>query len=116
MQEVSLLAAFAAGLASFLSPCVLPLVPGYISLVSGASVDDLKAGNEGQLRRKVLIHSLLFILGFSIVFISLGASATWLGQALLSRMSLLYKVAGLLIIVFGLHLTGILKIGLLYRD
>ena len=116
MQEVSLLAAFAAGLASFLSPCVLPLVPGYISLVSGASVDDLKAGNEGQLRRKVLIHSLLFILGFSIVFISLGASATWLGQALLSRMSLLYKVAGLLIIVFGLHMTGVLQIGFLNRD
>src|SRR3990172_3552523 len=116
MQEVSLLAAFTAGLAFFLSPCVLPLVPGYISLVSGASVEDLKSGHDAQVPRKVLIHSGLFIIGFSIVFVSLGASATWLGQVLLSRMSVLYKIAGLVIIVFGLHMTGLLKIGLLYRD
>lgn len=116
MHDVSLVAAFTAGLISFLSPCVLPLVPGYISMVSGASVEELKGGNDTRLLHKVLIHSLLFILGFSIVFISLGASATWLGQVLLSRMSVLYKVAGLLIIIFGLHLTGVLKIGFLNRD
>ena len=116
MSEVSLVAAFSAGLISFLSPCVLPLVPGYISIISGASVEELQTGHDGHVLRKVLIHSLLFILGFSIVFISLGASATWLGQVLLSRMALLYRIAGLLIIVFGLHLTGLLKIGLLNRD
>ncbi len=116
MEGVPLLAAFAAGLISFLSPCVLPLVPGYISMISGASVDELKSGDSAKIFDRILLHSLLFILGFSIVFISLGASATWLGQILLSRMSILYKIAGVLIIVFGLHLTGILKIGLFNRD
>ncbi|MBI2815918.1 MAG: cytochrome c biogenesis protein CcdA [Acidobacteria bacterium] len=116
MGSVSIAAAFTAGLVSFLSPCVLPLVPGYISLVSGASVDELKSEANTRVLGKVLLHSILFILGFSVVFISLGASATWLGQVLLSRMSLLYKIAGLVIIIFGLHLTGLLKIGILYRD
>src|SRR3989338_8419973 len=116
MESVSLVAAFTAGLISFLSPCVLPLVPGYISLISGASVDQLKSGDDEQRLQRVLGHSLLFILGFSLIFISLGASATWLGQALLSRMTILYKIAGVVIIFFGLHLTGLLKIPLLYRD
>lgn len=116
MESVSLVAAFTAGLISFLSPCVLPLVPGYISMISGASVDELKSDNKAEVFRKVLFHSLLFIAGFSVVFISLGASATWLGQVLLSRMSLLYKVAGIVIILFGLHLAGVLKIGFLYKD
>jgi cytochrome c-type biogenesis protein len=116
MGGIPIVAAFAAGLVSFLSPCVLPLVPGYISMISGASVQDLKEGAGAGLLRKVLVHSLLFILGFSLVFVSLGASATWIGQALASRMSVLYKIAGVIIIVFGLHMTGLLKIGLLYRD
>jgi cytochrome c-type biogenesis protein len=116
MGSVSMAAAFTAGLVSFLSPCVLPLVPGYISLVSGASVDELKTDDHSRVLGKVLLHSLLFILGFSAVFITLGASATWLGQVLLSRMALLYKIAGVVIIIFGLHLTGLLKIGILYRD
>ena len=116
MGGVSLAAAFTAGLVSFLSPCVLPLVPGYISMVSGASVDELKSEDNSRVLGKVLLHSLLFIAGFSVVFISLGASATWLGHVLLSRMSLLYKIAGIIIIIFGLHLTGIFRIGFLYRD
>ena len=115
MGGVPFVAAFTAGLVSFLSPCVLPLVPGYISMISGASVADLKEGDSALLR-KVLLHSLFFIIGFSIVFISLGASASWLGQLLLSRMSVLYRIAGVVIILFGLHMTGLLKIGLLYRD
>jgi cytochrome c-type biogenesis protein len=115
MGGIPLVAAFTAGLVSFLSPCVLPLVPGYISMISGASVTNLKEGDAGLLR-KVLLHSLFFIIGFSIVFISLGASASWLGQLLLSRMSVLYRIAGVVIILFGLHMTGLLKIGLLYRD
>jgi cytochrome c-type biogenesis protein len=116
MGGVSLATAFAAGLLSFLSPCVLPLVPGYVSMVSGASVEDLKLGDNSRLLAKILLHSLLFIAGFSVVFISLGASATWLGQALLSRMSLLYRIGGAVIIIFGLHLTGLLRIPFLYRD
>lgn len=113
---VSLTAAFLAGVASFLSPCVLPLVPGYVSVISGASVEELSAGRDDRLLRRVLFHSLLFIAGFSIVFISMGASATWLGGALRSRLSLLLRIGGVLVILFGLHMTGILKIGLLYRD
>lgn len=114
---VSLTAAFLAGVASFLSPCVLPLVPGYISVVSGASVEELKAaGRDDRLLRRVLFHSVLFILGFSIVFIALGASATWLGGALRTRLSLLLRIGGVVVILFGLHMTGLLKIGMLYRD
>src|SRR3989338_10920047 len=109
MESVSLVAAFTAGLLSFLSPCVLPLVPGYISMISGASVQDLKEGSDSGVLRKVLFHSILFIAGFSIVFIGLGASATWLGQFLLSRMSALYPLAGVVIFLLWVRLTSILK-------
>jgi cytochrome c-type biogenesis protein len=117
MDNVSYLTAFAAGLISFLSPCVLPLVPGYISIVSGFSLDQLKdEQRQASLRRTLLINSVMFILGFSITFIALGASATWIGQVLLSKTKLLGQLAGLIIIVFGFHLLGIFKINFLYRD
>ncbi len=116
MVNVSTLWSFLAGLASFLSPCVLPLVPGYIAIVSGTSVEELKAGGDQKLLGRTLFHSALFIVGFSLVFISLGATATWLGKVLLQKLTLLYRVAGLVIILFGLHMVGLLKIGLLYRD
>jgi cytochrome c-type biogenesis protein len=116
MTEVSLFWAFLAGVLSFLSPCVLPLVPGYIAIISGSSLEDLRAGQDQKLLAKAMMQSVLFIFGFSLVFISLGATATWIGQVLLQKMSLLNRIAGLLIVLFGLHMTGILKIGLLYRD
>src|SRR5437763_10351927 len=109
------IAAFVAGLLSFLSPCVLPLVPGYISLISGTGVEELQAG-ERHLMRKVLFHSVMFVLGFSIVFIALGAVATEIGRVTLRYHRILSYVAGGLIIIFGLHLTGILKINALYSD
>ena len=109
------IAAFVAGLVSFLSPCVLPLVPGYVSLISGASVDELKNA-EARLTRTVLGHSIMFILGFSAVFISLGAVATEIGQLTHEYFGILTKVAGVVIIVFGLHLIGIFKIKYLYAD
>ena len=110
-------ASFAAGLISFLSPCVLPLVPGYISIISGRSLDQLKADqNDAALSRTVLVNSIMFIVGFSITFILLGATATLIGQILLSRMRLLERLAGLILIIFGIHLTGIIKINALYRD
>lgn len=108
------IAAFVAGILSFLSPCVLPLVPGYVSLISGSNVDGLQE-NQRVLRR-VMFSSLMFILGFSIVFIALGAVATTLGQLTRQYYPLLTRVAGFVIIVFGLHLTGILKIKALYAD
>jgi cytochrome c-type biogenesis protein len=109
------IAAFLAGLISFLSPCVLPLVPGYVSLISGAGVEELKS-NDGQLLRKVMLNSLAFIVGFSIVFIALGAISTEVGQMLRYYKSTLARVAGMVIIVFGLHLTGIFRIKWLYTD
>ena len=117
MDNVSFLTAFAAGLISFLSPCVLPLVPGYISIISGFSLDQLKDEQQkSTLRRTLLINSVMFIIGFSITFMAEGASASWIGQVVALRMRLLYRLAGLIIIVFGVHLLGIVKINFLYRD
>ena len=109
------IAAFVAGLLSFLSPCVLPLVPGYVSLISGAGVEELKS-QQGQLLRKVMLNSAAFIIGFSIVFITLGALSTEVGQILAQYKSMLARVAGVVIIVFGLHLTGIFQIKALLAD
>lgn len=109
------LAAFFAGLVSFLSPCVLPLVPGYVSLISGVGVEELKS-QEASILRKVMMNSIAFIIGFSIVFITLGAISTGVGQLLARYKSMLAQVAGVVIVVFGLHLTGIFKIKALYTD
>jgi cytochrome c-type biogenesis protein len=126
-ENVTLLAAFGAGLLSFISPCVLPLIPGYLSYISGMSVDEIRGtpGTEGTpvaiaaapgAQRQVVLSSLAFILGFSIVFISLGASASALGRFMLARLDVLGKVAGAIIIVFGLHTMGVLRIEWLYQD
>lgn len=109
------IAAFLAGLVSFLSPCVLPLVPGYVSLISGAGVEQLKVP-ESRLLSKVMLNSIGFILGFSVVFITLGAISTEVGQLLARYKSLLAQIAGVVIILFGLHLTGVFKIKALYTD
>ena len=109
------LAAFVAGILSFLSPCVLPLVPGYVSLISGASVEDLQS-EDRRLLGTVMLHSLTFILGFSVVFIALGAVATGVGQLANEYHNILAKLAGIIVIVFGLHLTGLIKIKALYAD
>lgn len=111
MGEVTLFAAFFAGVISFVSPCVLPLIPGYLSFISGVSVEEMKDKDEkSKVLRRVGLNSIFFILGFSVVFILLGASATFLGKFLLSRLAILYKVAGVIIIIFGLHLLGLFKI------
>jgi cytochrome c-type biogenesis protein len=109
------IAAFFAGLISFLSPCVLPLVPGYVSLISGAGVEELKSA-QGQLRRRVMVNSVGFILGFSVVFITLGLISTGIGQLAAQYKHKLAIVAGVVVIIFGLHLTGIFRIKALYAD
>lgn len=117
MQSLPIaLAAFVAGLASFLSPCVLPLVPGYISLISGASVDELSSGQSSDRARAVMVNSITFVLGFTIVFVTLGAAATSIGRLLREYKGVMGQIAGGIIILFGLHLTGILKISALYAD
>ncbi len=117
--NITVLIAFLAGLASFLSPCVLPLVPGYISLISGVSVDHLKGADgtdsRASARRAVILNSLAFNAGLSVIFISLGAAAGLVGAAILSN-PYVRIIGGLVIIAFGLHLVGVLKIGALYRD
>jgi cytochrome c-type biogenesis protein len=115
MADVSPLVAFAAGFLSFLSPCVLPLVPGYISLMSGVSVEKLKEGESGA-TRAVAVNAVIFILGFSLVFIAMGASASAVGGFLTAYKSILYKIAGVIIILFGVFLLGLLKIPALYRE
>jgi cytochrome c-type biogenesis protein len=109
------IAAFVAGLISFLSPCVLPLVPGYVSLISGAGVEELKSP-QAQLMRRVMVNSIGFILGFSVVFITLGAISTEIGQVAARYKHTLSIVAGVVIIVFGLHLTGLFQIKWLLQD
>lgn len=109
------LAAFFAGVISFLSPCVLPLVPGYISLISGTSIESLQTADR-KLLRSVMVNSLTFILGFTVVFVSLGALATGVGQVTQRYHRELAIIAGVVVFVFGLHLTGIFKINALYSD
>ncbi len=117
MDNVNLLTAVLAGLVSFLSPCVLPLIPGYISFISGVSFQDLQAQQaDARVRRKTFISSLWFVLGFSLVFVLLGASATALGQIFLQKLSLLRQAAGVVIVLFGLHLTGVFRIGFLQYE
>jgi cytochrome c-type biogenesis protein len=112
---MSPIAVFLAGIFSFLSPCVLPMVPGYISVISGASAEELQ-NKDGKLLKILLFHSLMFILGFTIVFVVLGAAATGLGQLASAYKKQLTWITAAMIIIFGLHLTGLIKIKALYAD
>jgi len=109
------IAAFVAGLVSFMSPCVLPLVPGYVSLISGAGVEELKQP-DSRLTRAIMLNAILFVLGFSAVFLALGAIATTLGQLVRQHIGLLSKMAGAAIVILGLHQSGVLPIRVLYAD
>ncbi|NRY63198.1 cytochrome c biogenesis CcdA family protein [Clostridium beijerinckii] len=113
MKDISILLAFSAGLLSFLSPCVLPLVPAYISYLTGSSIKELK---EGKTKLFTLYKSFGFVLGFSIIFILMGVSVTSLGKLFITHKDLFRKFGGILIIVFGLHTTGVFKIKLFYQE
>lgn len=113
MNDISIFLAFSAGLLSFLSPCVLPLVPAYISYITGSSIEDL---NDSRLKLITLYKSLGFVLGFSIIFILMGASITSMGKLLISHQAIFKKIGGVLIVIFGLHTTGIFKIKLFYHE
>ncbi len=115
MESVSLLTAFGAGVFSFISPCVLPLIPAYISFVSGVSIDSLQESSEQAENQtaKVFMSTVVFVLGFSAVFIMLGAGAGVIGKLLFIYRIWFNRVAGGLIIVLGLHMTGIFRIGFL---
>jgi len=110
---IGLFIAFLAGLLSFLSPCVLPLVPSYITFITGLSIDDLQ---EAAARRTALVHGLLFTLGFSLIFIILGAIASGFGQLMQANKGWISQVGGVIIIVFGLYLMGFLNFGFMAMD
>ena len=118
MDDVSYFAALVAGILSFVSPCVLPLVPGYLSFISGMSLEGAHTGTalpEGTTRR-VFLASIAFVLGFSTVFVALGASASSIGALVNDKLWILTKIAGVAVILFGLHTMGLLKINALYRQ
>jgi cytochrome c-type biogenesis protein len=110
-EPLGIVVAFTAGLFSFLSPCVLPLFPSYLSFVTGMSVADLQADLTAAARRRVMLHSVAFVVGFSIVFVSLGASFSAAGQFLLDYRELIRQVGGVLIVIFGLYIAGLLNFG-----
>jgi cytochrome c-type biogenesis protein len=109
--NVGVAIAIGAGLASFLSPCVLPLIPSYVTFITGMTLDDVQRS-----RRTALVHALLFVLGFSLIFLALGASATLLGRLLLTYRVWISRVGGALIVVFGLYLLGLFNLGAFSRD
>jgi cytochrome c-type biogenesis protein len=113
VADIGILIAFTAGVLSFLSPCVLPLVPSYLTFVTGMSLEDLEAGVN---RKTTLVHSTLFVAGFSAIFILMGASASFLGQFMRQNELLIARVGGVIIIVLGLHLTGLFRINALMRE
>lgn len=108
---IGVLIAFSAGLLSFLSPCVLPLIPSYVTFITGLSLDDVQ-----HARKAALVHGMLFVLGFSLIFLAMGAGATMLGQSLLRHRDWISRVGGVVIIVFGLYLLGVLNIGFMSRE
>ncbi|HLU24698.1 MAG TPA: cytochrome c biogenesis protein CcdA [Longimicrobiales bacterium] len=117
-QALGFAVAFTAGLLSFLSPCVLPLIPSYASFITGLGLDELTArdGDRAQARKAVLTHGILFILGFTLVFIALGASATFLGSLFAYYRTWVERLGGALLVVFGLYLLGVLRLPGANRD
>ena len=113
MNDVGIAIAFSAGVLSFLSPCVLPLVPSYLTFVTGMSLEDLQGGVN---RRTTLTHALLFVIGFSSIFILLGASASFLGQFFRAYEIWIARIGGLIIIGLGLHMTGVFRLLPLMRE
>jgi len=109
--SIGLALAFSAGLLSFLSPCVLPLIPSYLTFVTGVGLDDL-----GTVRRSAIVHALLFVLGFTLIFVALGASATVLGRLLVAYRIWITRAGGALVVLFGLYLLGAIRVAAFDRD
>ena len=115
MMEITFFGAFVAGLLSFVSPCVLPLIPAYISFLGGASLGQLteEGGVDSATQRRVFYSAFAFVLGFSTIFISLGATATALSTLIAQHSLLLSQIAGTILVIFGLHYMGVFRIGFL---
>jgi cytochrome c-type biogenesis protein len=115
-SEVTIPAAGLAGVLSFLSPCVLPLVPPYLTFIAGTTIEEIAEEGARRARRDVLLAAVLFVAGFSTVFVTLGATASALGQFVRANLELFSMLAGVVIIAMGLHFLGIYKLHLLYRE
>ena len=109
-EAVSFPAAFTAGILSFLSPCVLPLIPAYFTFITGFSLEELTENRNPEIRKKVFLSTVLFVSGFSLIFILMGASASYLGSLMFNYRELIRIIGGILIILMGVHLTGIIRI------
>ncbi|MER2607303.1 MAG: cytochrome c biogenesis CcdA family protein [Siculibacillus sp.] len=114
--DVTLFGTFGAGLLSFVSPCVLPLVPPYLAFIAGASIDEIAGSGYEAARRRIFAAALAFVAGFSTVFVALGATASVFGNLVRSHLDVLAPAAGIAIIVMGLHFIGVFRIPLLYRE
>jgi cytochrome c-type biogenesis protein len=115
-HDVTLPAAALAGLLSFLSPCVLPLVPPYLTFIAGTTIEELATNRESLARKEILIAAALFVCGFSTVFVGLGATASIVGEVLRAHLRLLSVLAGAAIILMGLHFIGVFRFAVLYRE
>lgn len=116
-HDVTYIGAFIAGLLSFLSPCVFPLIPSYITYITGVSFADLQAEHPSHIiRQKSIFHSLSFIAGFTVVFVLLGASATYIGSVLQENATIIRKTGGVLLVILGIHVTGILPLKFLLGE
>jgi cytochrome c-type biogenesis protein len=115
-SDVTLSAAAAAGLLSFLSPCVLPLVPPYLTFIAGTTIEDVATEKVVRARRDIFLAAVLFVCGFSTVFVALGATASFFGQVLRAHIATLSLLAGFAIIAMGLHFLGFFRLSLLYRE
>jgi cytochrome c-type biogenesis protein len=115
-SDVTWPAAAAAGVLSFLSPCVLPLVPPYLTYIAGTTIEELAEGGETRARRDTIFAALLFVAGFSTVFVTLGATASVFGQIVRAHLEFLSLIAGIIIIAMGLHFLGLFRLAFLYRE
>ncbi len=115
-QTVSYSAAFLAGLLSFISPCLLPLIPAYFAFISGYSIEELTENPEAAVRGRILAATISFVMGFSVVFILMGASASYIGSMVAQYKDIIRIIGGLLIIGLGIHMTGIIRIRALEKD
>ena len=114
MSDINLYVAFTAGIFSFLSPCVLPVIPSYLSFISGASLEEIRAAHlASHIRKRVVLNSLAFILGFSLIFVSFGASASLLGSLFLSYRNVIRVLGGIFILTVGIYLLGLFKFSVL---
>ncbi len=116
MHQLNIATAFLAGLVSFVSPCVLPLVPSYLSFLTGTSLEDLKSDTTAETKRRVFTHALAFIAGFTVIFMAIGLSASAIGGVFLNNKKIVEIVGGVIIVVLGLQMMGVLKIPALMMD